>query len=225
MGMRTAACSCRQLRLEVDGDPVRVSFCHCLECQRRTGSVFGVQARFGAGQVHVHGRYRDFARTSDEADRKVHVFHFCPECGGTVFYTAPDEPELVAVPVGVFADPAFPMPTRSSYEARRHAWVRLPVEIEGDGPWAEISPLYEAGRYAEAADRGRELVEANPGSSQLAYNVACCESLAGRTDDAIAHLRQAVAGDDELRRMAVQDTDLDALRGEPAFAELLDAVR
>ena len=82
--------------------------------------------------------------------------------------------------------------------------------------------LYEAGRYAEAADRGRVLVAAHPESAQLAYNVACCETLAGRADDAIAHLRPALAASDQLRRLAAQDTDLDALRGEPAFAELLE---
>lgn len=198
-----------------------MSICHCLECQRRTGSVFGVQARFDAGRVRIHGRYRDYARTSDERDRRVHVFHFCPECGGTVFYTAPEEPELIAVPVGVFADPSFPMPSTSYYEARRHPWVQIPDEIEGDAAWAEISPLYEAGRFAEAADRGRELVERNPESAQLAYNVACCESLAGRPDYAIAHLRLVLPGSEQLRRLAARDADLDALRGEPAFAELL----
>jgi hypothetical protein len=222
MPMRTAACSCRQLRLEVDGDPDRISICHCLECQRRTGSVFGVQARFAAGQVRVHGRHGDYARTSDESDRRVHVFHFCPECGGTVFYTEPDAPEVIAVPVGVFADPSFPAPRTSYYDARRHPWVELPAGIESDRAWAQIAPLYEAGRYAEAADRGRELVEQDPESAQLAYNVACCESLAGRPDDAIAHLRGALAGSEQLRKLAAEDTDLDALRGQAAFTELLD---
>ena len=74
-----------------------VSICHCLSCQRRTGSAFGMQAGFRADQVQVTGRYVDYARTSDEQDRKVHVFHFCPECGGTVFFTEPDEDDLVVV--------------------------------------------------------------------------------------------------------------------------------
>jgi hypothetical protein len=221
MASRTAACSCGQLRVEVEGDPVRVSICHCLECQRRTGSVFGVQARFDAAGARIEGRHSDYARTSDESDRRVHVFHFCPDCGGTVFYTSPDEPDMVAVPVGVFADPSFPMPQTSYYDSRRHPWVDLPAGIETDRAWAEIVPLYEAGRYAEAADRGRELVEADPGSALLAYNVACCESLAGRPQDAIAHLRLALARSDQLREQAAEDTDLDALRGDPAFAELL----
>ena len=173
-----------------------VSICHCLSCQRRTGSAFGMQAGFRADQVQVAGRYVDYARTSDEQDRKVHVFHFCPDCGGTVFYTEPDEDDLVVVMVGAFADPAFPPPTESGYGARRHQWFDLPAGIASDEVWAPLQPLYEAGEYTEVADRGRALVAEHPEHPTLLYNLACCESLAGRPGDAIEHLRAAI----DLRR-------------------------
>ena len=92
--------------------------CHCLACQRRTGSAFAMQARFTADRVQVAGRYSDYVRVSDEGDRRT--FHFCPDCGATVFFTTEDAPDLIAVPVGVFADPSFPPPTVSVYESRRH---------------------------------------------------------------------------------------------------------
>jgi tetratricopeptide (TPR) repeat protein len=90
--------------------------------------------------------------------------------------------------------------------------------------WAPIRPLYEAGEYAEAADRGRELVEANPQYAELFYNVACCESLAGRKTDAIEHLRQAMAlSEERVRAYAKDDSDFDPIRDEPAFKELVGA--
>src|SRR5262245_45069522 len=92
MTARDAACHCGQLRLQVEGEPLTISICNCRACQRRTGSAFGMQAGFKADQVHVSGRFGDYARVSDEADRKVHVFHFCPDCGSQVFYTEPMEP-------------------------------------------------------------------------------------------------------------------------------------
>jgi hypothetical protein len=104
--------------------------CHCLACQRRTGSAFGVQARFLSDHVRIDGRYRDYVRTSDEADGKEHAFHFCPDCGATVFYSDPTAPDLVAVPVGAFADPAFPPPTVSIYESRQHPWLSLTAAME-----------------------------------------------------------------------------------------------
>ena len=130
MAAREAACSCVQLRLETDHDPFVVSMCHCLACQRRTGSAFGLQAGYTADQVRISGAISDYVRISDEADEKEHVFHFCPECGGTVYYTEPDEPGLIVVMVGAFADPSFPAPTEAGYESRRYPWAGRPSMID-----------------------------------------------------------------------------------------------
>jgi hypothetical protein len=223
MSTRQAACHCGQLHLEVTGDPFVVSICHCLACQRRTGSAFGVQAGFRADQVQVVGRFSDYLRVSDEADRKEGVFHFCPDCGSQVFITESDDPDLIVVPVGAFADPSFPPPTESGYDHRRHHWVALPDTVQRHAPelWDPVRPLYEAGRYAEAADRGRELIEAHPNLAYLQYQVACCESLAGRSPDAIEHLRRAIDRWEGCRDMAKQDSDFDPIRDEPAVQELI----
>ena len=221
MPTRTAACSCGQLSLEAEGEPFHVSICHCTACQRRTGSAFGMQAGYRPGQITVSGRSTEYPRTSDEADRKLHVFHFCPDCGSTLYYTEPDEPELVVVMTGTFADPDFPMPITSGYHLRRHRWIGLPEEIATDDPWAEVHPLYEAGDYEAAAARGRQLLAKHPGHAPLAYNVACCESLAGQGTEAIVHLGQAIEGYEEFRTMAAGDSDFDAVRDEPGFRELV----
>jgi hypothetical protein len=227
MAAREAACHCGQLRLEATGDPFNVSICHCHACQRRTGSAFGMQAAFRADQVQVEGRFDDYLRISDEADSKEHAFHFCPECGSQVFYTEPDDPDLVVVSVGSFADPSFPAPTESGYDSRRHHWLELPGSIQRYAPelWDPVRPLYEAGRYAEAADKGLEILAAHPDQAHLNYNVACCESLAGRTAEAIEHLRRAVDGWEDCRQMAKQDSDFDQIRDERAFVELVGAER
>jgi tetratricopeptide (TPR) repeat protein len=94
-------------------------------------------------------------------------------------------------------------------------------EPNGWEVWAPLNPLYEAGKYAEAADRGREVIEANPEYADVTYNVACCESLAGRTADAIEHLRLAIDRSERFRSFAAGDSDLDAIRDEPAFKELV----
>jgi hypothetical protein len=201
---------------------VSVSACHCLACQRRSGSAFAVQARFPSERVQVAGRHGDFVRLADE-DGEERVFHFCPECGGTVFYTTGDLPDVIAVPVGAFADPSFPAPRVSHYESRRHAWVALPAEVESTEVWQSVHPLYAAGRYAEAADRGRELLEAHPDYVELLYNVACCEALAGRSDDAIEHLRRAVERSASIRELAASDSDFDPIRDEPGFRRLVNA--
>jgi hypothetical protein len=221
MAAREAACSCGQLHLVAEGDPVRISMCHCLACQRRTGSAFAVQARFPAEHVEITGRSSEYVRLSDD-DGEERRFRFCPECGGTVYYITSDRPELIAVPVGAFADSSFPAPTVSVYGHRRHAWVVLPHGSEHDEAWAHLAPLFEAGEYAEAADRGQALIAADPGNARLLYNVACAESLAGRTDAAIEHLRRAIGLEPEpLRGLAAGDSDFDPIRAEPAFRDLV----
>jgi hypothetical protein len=94
-------------------------------------------------------------------------------------------------------------------------------EVVGWEIWAPLRPLYEAGEYAEAADRGRAIAEAHPEYPELLYNVACCESLAGRADDAIEHLRLAIDRAEHLRSFAAEDSDFDPIRNEPAFKELV----
>ena len=81
--------------------------------------------------------------------------------------------------------------------------------------WWEVQPLYESGEYAEAADRGRELLEAYPENGYLLYNLACCESLAGRTADAVEHLGRAIDTSERVRDMAKDDSDFDPIREDP----------
>ena len=87
--------------------------------------------------------------------------------------------------------------------------------------WSPLVPLYEAGEYAEVADRLGVQVEAHPQYAMLFYNLACCESLAGRTTDALDHLRRAIDLSDEFRGDAKHDSDLDAIRDQPAFQQLI----
>ena len=128
MTTRRAQCSCGQLAITCEGEPVRISICHCLACQRRTGSAFGAQARFPRARVAIEGRAKDYVRIADSGAALTHSF--CPDCGATVYYIQTALPDIVAVPLGAFADPAFPPPRFSVYERRRHAWVSVPDGAE-----------------------------------------------------------------------------------------------
>jgi hypothetical protein len=125
MAIRVAACSCGQLTARCEGEPVRVSLCHCLACQRRTGSAFGLQARWPAARVTVTGRATEYVRVGDEGSAAT--FRFCPTCGATVYYDSDHMPGMIALPVGAFADPTFPPPQVAVYVVRRHAWAAMPA--------------------------------------------------------------------------------------------------
>ena len=96
-------------------------------------------------------------------------------------------------------------------------------EVSGWEIWAPVRLLYAEGDYDAAIERGRELIEANPQYAVPLYNLACCESLAGRTADAIEHLRLAAEKSERVRAYAKEDPDFDPVRNEPAFKELVGA--
>ena len=94
-------------------------------------------------------------------------------------------------------------------------------EPDGWELWAPLNILYEAGEYAEAAERGRQLVEAHPQYAGLFFNLACCESLAGQTAPALDHLGRAIDLSEQFRSFAKDDSDFDPIREEPAFKDLI----
>jgi hypothetical protein len=127
MTTRRAQCSCGRLAAICEGEPVRVSVCHCLECKRRSGSAFSNNARFPEARVSFEGTSKAYVRVSDAGNRVT--YFFCPECGTTVHYKIDAQPGLVAIPVGAFADLYFPPPFLSFYhQSRRTPWVGIGAE-------------------------------------------------------------------------------------------------
>jgi len=132
MSVRTASCRCGALQATCTGAPVRISVCHCLDCQKRSGSAFAAQARWPEGQVAVTGAYTTYETLADSG--RWGRYNFCPTCGDTVFYTNELFPGRIAVPLGAFADPSFPAPKHSVFEDRKHGWV----ELTGDD-WSRLA--------------------------------------------------------------------------------------
>lgn len=120
---RAATCACGQLRVTCRDEPRLVSLCHCLDCQRRTGSAFGIAAFWPRDAVSVAGRATAFSRLADSGFSIR--FHFCPDCGSTVYWEPARKPDMVAVAVGAFADPGFPAPHQAVWDQRRHPWVAI----------------------------------------------------------------------------------------------------
>ena len=129
MSEQTASCRCGQLRVTVKGEPARVSACHCLNCKKRSGSAFAVQARWPSEQAQIEGQSKSFRKDSDSGNWAE--FHFCPECGSDVYFrnagpgvntTLADH---VAVPLGAFDDPYFLSPRFSVWEKRKVEWVAI----------------------------------------------------------------------------------------------------
>ncbi|MEF2073979.1 GFA family protein [Consotaella aegiceratis] len=128
---RRAACSCGSLSVIAEGEPMLISVCHCRACQRRTGSSFGTAVFYPAETVETTGESKVFERIGSSG--KAVAFHFCPQCGTTLFWFPGFRPGLVAVAFGAFDDQEGLVPSKSVYEEHRHPWVRLDLD---EGPAA-----------------------------------------------------------------------------------------
>ena len=127
MTPHAASCRCGQLTATATGKPVRISVCHCLNCQKRSGSAFAAQVRFPADQVTIAGQPTTFTVTGNNGEAH---FHFCPICGSTVYYANDSQPGTIAIPLGAFDDPYFVTPTVSVWEERQHEWVEIAGDFE-----------------------------------------------------------------------------------------------
>jgi hypothetical protein len=160
----------------------------------------------------------------DEDDPTADQELFLVLCGHAEFQIDGDR---VDAPAGtlVFASPR----TKRTASAKEEGTTIIALEgtpgkayqARGWELWAPLAPLYEAGEYTTVADRLGALVAGSPQYPMLFYNLACCESLCGRTSDAIEHLGRAIKMSEEFRDSAKDDSDLDPIRDEPAFRRLI----
>ena len=132
MATRKASCNCGKLSVTYEGpDPERISLCQCYECQKRTGTVLSVQTRIPREQVTIEGQSTTWSFPIEGAepvtfrscDSGGATYHFCPECGSTVFWDISAAPDVIGVAVGSFTDPTFPPPMISGFEAYGAAWA------------------------------------------------------------------------------------------------------
>ena len=184
---------------------------------------FGILS-FGANAFTAREAGERLINEHDESEEDAHEELYLVQQGRARFEL---DGEQVDAPAGTFVY-VRPSVKRTAFaEEPRTTIVALggtpgkAYEPGGWEVWAPLHPLYQAGKYDEAADRGRELIEAHPEYAGVAYNVACVESLAGRKEDAIEHLRRAIEGRDQFRKLAAGDSDFDPIREEPAFKELV----
>ena len=122
---RTARCGCGQLSVTVEGDAELIVLCNCTECQRRTGSAFGIGAYYEHDRVtRITGERKLFERSSDSG--RPAKGYFCPVCGTTVYWQIEIWPDRYGIAAGCFGDPGFPQPQIAAWSATKHDWVALP---------------------------------------------------------------------------------------------------
>jgi steroid delta-isomerase-like uncharacterized protein len=125
---RTGQCHCGLLRVITAGEPTRVYLCHCQSCQRRTGAAFHYGATFLKERVRLDGQPKVFERLAHTGYRIR--FHFCPNCGSTLYWEGDRNAAVCGVAVGAFETGTFLPPSDSIFEESMHEWFELPAEMQ-----------------------------------------------------------------------------------------------
>ncbi|HEU4651438.1 MAG TPA: GFA family protein [Croceibacterium sp.] len=126
-----ASCQCGTLTAEIqDGAEPMVVACHCVDCQKRSGSPFGTIAYYPEDFVTFAGEAREYTRPTDSGN--TFTTGFCPTCGSTIWGKASGFAGIIGVTIGTIAEAQLlPVPARSVYEQSKHRWVAMPAETQG----------------------------------------------------------------------------------------------
>ena len=111
---RTAQCHCGSLRAIATSEPDRIYLCHCKACQRRTGTAFHFGASYPKERVRLDGERKVYERDADSGNRIR--FHFCPNCGSTLYWEGDRNLAVCGVAVGAVDTTAFQPPADSIWE-------------------------------------------------------------------------------------------------------------
>jgi tetratricopeptide (TPR) repeat protein len=179
---------------------------------------FGIRANRAVGEGHIVGEHDEVGLGGSGQEELYLVL------SGAATFTVGEE--QIDAPTGTLVfvrDPA----TRRSAVAKEEGTTVLAIGGTPGKPYELpigelMSPMwdrYRAEDYEGALAALQPVLDERP-QALVFFNVACMEARLGRTDDAIAHLRQAVEDDDRIKEHIRTDEDLTSLREDPRFGEL-----
>ena len=118
--MRTGRCLCGACVYEIDGQPIVVAHCHCLDCQRLSGAGHTTGAMFPEGQVRLTGPVSSYKLTSDGDNEVTRLF--CGTCGSPLFGKNTGMPGFMTVAVGTLDISDDLTPQLAIFTRTRRAW-------------------------------------------------------------------------------------------------------
>ncbi len=131
---RKGGCVCGGVRYTANGDPARVTICHCTWCQRRTGSAFGVEAVYKVNDVDFVGDSLRSYRHISETSGKWLDQYFCSRCGTNMGLGLERASGTRSIPAGTFDDPSWltrkAIKFRDNYMRSARDWSEVPNDAE-----------------------------------------------------------------------------------------------
>ena len=120
----TGGCQCGRVRYELTTEPVRIVACHCKECQRQSGSAFGMSMLVPQAALKVSGETRAYTRIADSGNENTG--YFCPNCGNRIYQVPKYAPGMLVLKPGTLDDASWLKPNYFVWMKRAQGWVVVP---------------------------------------------------------------------------------------------------
>ena len=122
-------CQCGTIRYEIVGTPKRVVACHCTDCQRQSGSAFGMTMLVSEDDFRLtKGELKTYASKSDAGRAKLGAF--CPECGTRIYHKPEWRKGTVSVKPGTLDDTPWLTPDMHLWTSSKQPWVIITEDVE-----------------------------------------------------------------------------------------------
>jgi hypothetical protein len=142
MSAREGGCACGEIRYRLASDPLFVHCCHCLNCQRQTGSAFVVNILIEADRVELLSGDPQPVTVPRSGGKKQRIWR-CPSCQVAV-YSQYTSPRVRFVRAGTLDDPAFVEPDVHIFTRSKLPWVALPESVPAFRVYYDTKKLWPA---------------------------------------------------------------------------------
>jgi hypothetical protein len=124
-GVYTGGCQCGQVRYRLDGEILRLNICHCLDCQKQSGSAFGMSLIVPDATFQlISGELKIFVIDTDSGRQKTCAF--CPDCGVRIYNTTTD---FKSIKAGTLDETSWLTPDGHYWTKSKQAWTKLPDDV------------------------------------------------------------------------------------------------
>jgi hypothetical protein len=124
----TGGCQCGSVRYVLRTEPMRLVACHCKECQRQSGSAFGMSMLVKKDSLTVTGLTKQFTRIADSGNELTGVF--CPDCGVRVYHAPKPVRDVLALKPGTLDDTGWLRPDSFTWMKSAQGWVPVPNGVK-----------------------------------------------------------------------------------------------
>ncbi len=125
---REGGCQCGEVRYRLESAPLALVVCHCTECQRQSGSAFGMSLIVPEQSFKLTAaKPKSFTRMADSGKTVECVF--CENCGTRIYHNPAAMPGSVNIKPGTLDDTSWLSPNLHAWTQHRQPWVEVPEDI------------------------------------------------------------------------------------------------